>query len=149
MIRCAEVVGVTLTPEVRVSPAESLRFDAVGQSLLPNQSSNVLIECSIVNPLKSDYVHAVFKNPSMLVRKSARLNKLNISILSTTVTYFSLLPSKLLVPLFLMVCLLCLILFSLVEDIVHLMRLGMRLLLNLGPINKSHLPCGYQILVIV
>ncbi len=31
MIRCdSKVVGVTLTPEVRVSPANSLRFDAVG-----------------------------------------------------------------------------------------------------------------------
>jgi hypothetical protein len=73
MIRCAEVVGVTLTPEVRVSPANSLRFDAVGQGLLPNQSSNVLIECSIVNPIKSDYVNTASKNPFMRVRKYARL----------------------------------------------------------------------------
>jgi hypothetical protein len=37
MIRCAEVVGVALTPEVRISPVNSL-LDAVGQGLLPNQS---------------------------------------------------------------------------------------------------------------
>jgi hypothetical protein len=36
MIRGAEVVGVTLTPEVCVSPVNSLRFDAVDQDPLPN-----------------------------------------------------------------------------------------------------------------
>jgi hypothetical protein len=63
MIRCAEVLSVTLTPEVRATPINSLRFDAVGQGLLPNPLSNVLIECSIVNPLKSDYVNAASKKP--------------------------------------------------------------------------------------
>ena len=63
MIRCTEVVCVTLTPEVRATPINSLRFDAVGQGLLPNPLSNVLIECSIVNPLKSDYVNAASKKP--------------------------------------------------------------------------------------
>ena len=42
MIRCAEVVGVTLTPKVRATSINSLHFDAVGQGLLPNPLSNVL-----------------------------------------------------------------------------------------------------------
>ncbi len=75
MIRCAEVVGVTLTPEVRVSTANSLRFDAVGQGLLPNQSSNVLIECSIVNPLKFDYVNAASKNPFYACQEVCKIKK--------------------------------------------------------------------------
>ena len=75
MIRCAEVVGVTLTPEVRVSPANSLRFDAVGQGLLPNQSSNVLIECSIVNPLKSDYVNTASKKPFYACQEVCKIKK--------------------------------------------------------------------------
>ncbi len=56
----------------------------------------------------------------------------------------------LLVPLFLMVYLLCLSLFPPVVNIVHLpMRLGMRLLFNLGPISKSPPPYGYPMLVVV
>jgi hypothetical protein len=41
----------------------NLRFDVVGQGLLPNQTSNVLVECSLVNPLKSDYANAASKKP--------------------------------------------------------------------------------------
>jgi hypothetical protein len=87
----------------------------------------------------------------MRVKKSARIRKLSTTNLSVKAMYFFLVYLKLLVPLFLTVFLLYSILFPLVVniDLLLLMPPGMRRLLKLGPINKSHLHYGYPMPVIV